>query len=479
MDRLGWCPNCPRNYHALPGDGPLPSPFLVIGERPGKDENRYQRIFVGKIGQELNETYLPLAGLARHDVRLCNTVRCWADNNRTPSDREILECAQHHLANEIEQTAPDVVVLLGSSACKLFPGVQLERQHGIPQHTDKVGGLDKSLFGWRGWVVPMYHPALGLHESKWMVQMLEDWERLGKVLSARVWDFDRPVTETDYRLTQEPEEVLNYFYQYLPNTTRTARTATATATTVRNFAVDTEDHGGVPWSVQISCKPGTGILIPAKNELACTVASELMHGSPITLHNAAHDLDVLRSMNIQVGEFRDTMQEAFHQGNLPQGLKSLVYRLFGYTMTSWEDVVRPDSIRLLLEWIGEGAMIAQTDLAYVERKQLKTKVKETVKAGALEKLLVHLIKHTDVHSEYDPWERLKIFWSEESNEWMTAYVEARIGKYPILGIANCSLPRAISYAVSDADWTGQVARELKKRRERDGKYEINDNDCDQ
>ena len=47
------------------------------------------------------------------------------------------------------------------------------------------------------------------------------------------------------------------------------------------------------------------------------------------------------------GRYRDTMQEAFHLGNLPQGLKALTYRLFRHTMTSYEETVRPASIRAL------------------------------------------------------------------------------------------------------------------------------------
>jgi uracil-DNA glycosylase family 4 len=169
-----YCEDCPRKYSPIPGDGPQPAEILTVGERPGQNENKYHRVFIGKTGEEWNQTYLPLAGLFRDDVRVCNAVRCWADNNRTPTDREISCCARHHLPNELERTRPRIVILMGGSACKLVPTIRLDTHHGFPQWG--------RLFDWEGWIVPMYHPALGLHESRWMTQILEDWERLGELL---------------------------------------------------------------------------------------------------------------------------------------------------------------------------------------------------------------------------------------------------------------------------------------------------------
>jgi hypothetical protein len=133
-------------------------------------------------------------------------------------------------------------------------------------------------------------------------------------------------------------------------------------------------------------------------------------------------------------------------------------------MTSWEDVVRPYSIEALITWIVEAIDISRLDLSLIEVTRLKTKIREVVKKGPLEQLLNRLLQHTDIHSDYDPWERLDEFWSEPANEWMTTHIEARIGRYPILGIANAPLAKAITYACSDADWTGQVATELARRR---------------
>src|SRR5258708_6507143 len=105
------CSSCTRKFRAIGGDGPRPSPVLAIMERPGKDENAQGRVACGKTGQELDELYLPLAGLDRSEIRVCNTVLCWADSNKTPTDKEIQQCAPFHLKEEIARTRPEVVLL--------------------------------------------------------------------------------------------------------------------------------------------------------------------------------------------------------------------------------------------------------------------------------------------------------------------------------------------------------------------------------
>lgn len=489
-----YCEDCPRKYSPIPGDGPQPADILTVGERPGQNENRYGRVFIGKTGQEFDYTYLPLAGLFRDDIRVCNAVRCWADNNRTPTDREIACCSAHHLPTELERTRPRIVILMGGSACKMVPTIKLDTHHGFPQWG--------RLFDWEGWIVPMYHPALGLHESRWMTQILDDWERLGGLLAAGL--DDRPAEqqyETDYRRIERWRELKDYL---------------DCMDAVISIGADTEDHGGVPWSIQVSAYAGSGRLILADDKESIGFLGSWARESSADwiLHNSPHDLDILARFRVEPTRFRDTMQEAYHLSNLPQGLKPLVYRLFGFTMTSWEDVVRPYSIEALVSWIVEAREIAEKDLSLTDLTPTKGKclscghsrvkhlyntdegafpgrcnqcidcsvyrppLKETDKKGPMQALLDRLLIHTNVKSEYDPWERLHDFWAEDANEWMTSHVEARIGKYPILGIANAPIKRAVQYACGDADWTKQTEDELERRRARN-LWSIAEDDADQ
>ena len=129
-------------------------------------------------------------------------------------------------------------------------------------------------------------------------------------------------------------------------------------------------------------------------------------------------------------------------------------------------------------------MIAQLDLSHVTRRFHKTSGKrltDSVEKGELESLLTRLLRLTNEESEYNPGgsdkePRLDAFWREPTNEWMVTHVEARLGKYPVAGIANCSPEEAVRYAVGDADFTGRVAVELQRRRQ--GAFQIHEGDRD-
>lgn len=429
------CDACPNKYRPILGDGPEPCSVLALGERPGQFENKYGRVFCGPTGEELDDTYIPLAPpLRRNTIRVTNVVKCWALNNRTPSNKEVFSCAHHFLPGELERCQPEIIIAMGGSACRLFPGIKLDTHHGVPRRG--------SWGSWSGWVIPMFHPARGLHEGREMTMLLEDWARIGEWLAS-----------------EETENEKDHFTKYAEVDVRGFNEYVDYAKVLGGpVAVDTESHGPRPWSIQASISPHTAVLL------------RLYGSGPLPLnlkevifHHAPADLPVLDRLGCKV-RYSDTMQEAFQQGNLPQGLKPLVYRLFQQEMTSWEDVVWPASIRALEYWMTEAHAIAQADLSLLEVKRLKTKIKEIVKKGPMESLLTRLISHSDEEGEYDPWKRLDEFWSEDSNSWMTTHIEARLGPYPILGIGNCSMKEAISYACSDSDWTLQVANELARRR---------------
>jgi DNA polymerase len=439
MRCLAPCPVCPRRFAAISGDGPQPAQIMSIAERPGKEENRHQQVLVGPTGQEWNETYLPLARLRRNRIYATNAVKCWAEGNRTPTVKEIDGCAGHFLPGELSEVRPEIVILMGGAACSLAEGVNLELHHGRPRRS--------TLYQWSGWVVPMYHPAIGLHESRWMTTLLEDWERLGGWFKSGIdsWEQSKSNQPIDYKLVRDHQVFAGLMER-------------------RRIAVDTESHGRQPWSIQWSYRPGVARMVMAADEASVARFRQATRESEFIFHHSPADLVPLSKLSIYPRSYRDTMQEAFHLGNLPQGLKQLVYRLFDVEMSSWEDIVRPASLDALLAWCVEAIVIARSDLSLVEVRRLKTKIKETVKTGPLEQLLIRLIRNTDEESKYDPWSRLDEFWQEPAYEFMANHVEARIGRYPILGIGNCSEADAIRYACSDADWTGRVAAELSRRR---------------
>jgi uracil-DNA glycosylase family 4 len=199
------CPVCPRQFKPVLGRGPCPARYLAIGERPGLQEMKQGIPFVGPSGQEWNQTYLPLAGLSRVEVFVTNTVKCFAKGDRTPNAKEISGCAPYWLPGELQRVQPETVFLMGSVAASLIPGLKLETDRGRPREAE--------LFGWKGFVVPLFHPAIGLHETRWMSVLIDDWERLKPWIHQGkwMWPIDEFSGREQYRITKTAKEVRSYF----------------------------------------------------------------------------------------------------------------------------------------------------------------------------------------------------------------------------------------------------------------------------
>lgn len=176
------CSLCPGINNCIAPDGPCDAEVVFIGEAPGKDENKEGRPFIGKTGREVNEHYLPLAGLRRDNAYFTNTIKCLPpghggklDANRSKDIELLNSCANHSLYQELLTCHPRVYVPMGAFACRAIdPDIELDLQHGIPLQTS-----------W-GTVFPMYHPAAGLHEPKKMLQIRSDFYRLGKYLKGKL-----------------------------------------------------------------------------------------------------------------------------------------------------------------------------------------------------------------------------------------------------------------------------------------------------
>lgn len=96
--------------------------LLVLGEAPGKQEDKTGEPFVGWSGQLLRTAYIDYWELQDHaDVFLSNAVRCRPPGNRTPKPKEIKAHADmlaHDIA-ELQSVYSEVFVLCaGAVACQ-------------------------------------------------------------------------------------------------------------------------------------------------------------------------------------------------------------------------------------------------------------------------------------------------------------------------------------------------------------------------
>lgn len=409
----------------------------MYGQNPGKQEEasaergEFGRVFIGDAGRELWEHYCALAGIVRgEDVYIGNVMSCHTENDRKPSPREITTCAAFHMPRELTEHDPEIVVLMGAPACSIVPSFWLEAHHGYPFKVD--------LFGTRRWTVPMYHPAAGLHDPALMTEMIQDWERLRKILGG---DLSTPIDEypnPDYRDLTGDHEAIEFYSQ-----------ASRVPESDRFMARDTEylqakkSPHKKPWCSTFSVLRGEGYMVRATDREGLQILGRNMQGFYGILHNALADLDVEKALGLPECEFDDTMQLAAHQQDLPQKLKALAWRLAGMTMKDYEDVVMPYSRTAVMEWLEAAYDVAvMTPTIKTKYTSKKRKMPRTEKAmqklwaeiGAfnpaekpdgyfhfkiaeqeecdsdLTKKILHIHKHTakpvpaDADKPYNPWE---------------------------------------------------------------------------
>lgn len=162
--------------HVVVGRGPRPAQVMVIGEAPGRDEDRSGLGFQGAAGRVF-EDILAFLGLRRDEIWLANAVRCRPSidgkRNRPPRPDEIATCRQW-LERDLREVAPKAVVTLGRVAFESVTGRQWDshqRVEPVPiSHTTEVFGL--------------YHPAYLIYRRNLQSAYRDDLWRLRGRLEA-------------------------------------------------------------------------------------------------------------------------------------------------------------------------------------------------------------------------------------------------------------------------------------------------------
>lgn len=466
---MSRCPSCPNLHRQVHGYGPNNAKVMVIADRPVAAEDRSGFPIDGPAGAEFDSTYLPLAGLSRDDIYATCAMQCRCERNGQdvqPTESLLHSCAANHLPEEIWNVSPQIIILLGAAACTLggtgAGRIDLELEHGRPRMVADCAGLG----GWSGTVVPTYAPAAGIREGRFMIYSLEDWEKLGLWMRGKLQFPKTELERHDYRLLTTKLEVRDYLSCHLDQWP----------------AIDTESDEDKTWSVQVSFAPGHGAMIRVEDRAALDeFAAGFNHyiGNCI-MHHAVHDLDELDQVGIHVQQHRDTMQELYHLGNLPQGLKAAVYRTLGHRMISYMETVVPHSKAVLDAWLCE-AMVWASEHRIVEPhppgpgcptcgKKHRLDVSKH-KPHESEAVLRRIMgKLQEEGSDYDPWQKPKLQHGEEKprllgRPWLPE-MEQAMRRMPRRSIVHVPIAEAVQYGCSDADWTLRLAGWLEHERER-------------
>lgn len=129
------------------GEGNPRARIMLIGEGPGRDEDRLGRPFVGAAGQLLDKM-LASIGLDRNHVYIANILKCRPPGNRDPEPDEAAAC-MGYLRAQVAMIKPNIIVCLGRVPAKyiLNPDIRIMRDRGVWHEV-------KGFF-----IMPTYHPA--------------------------------------------------------------------------------------------------------------------------------------------------------------------------------------------------------------------------------------------------------------------------------------------------------------------------------
>ncbi len=172
VDGCTRCGLCEGNTFYVPGMGTQNTDVMFIGEGPGKSEDQQGLPFVGASGKFLDQM-LASIGRSRETIYITNVVKCRPPENRDPLPAE-MEACDMFLEAQIMLVNPKVIVTLGRfSMAKFLPGVKISEVHGQPKRRQSDGII----------VFPCYHPAVALYNGGMRTTLMEDFARLGKLLT--------------------------------------------------------------------------------------------------------------------------------------------------------------------------------------------------------------------------------------------------------------------------------------------------------
>ncbi|MCB0326216.1 MAG: uracil-DNA glycosylase [Bdellovibrionales bacterium] len=166
---LGDCKRCKlhsdRN-HIVFGVGNPKADLVIVGEAPGRDEDKQGEPFVGRAGKLLTDI-LSAIGLSRDDVYICNVIKCRPPQNRNPELDEIEQC-EPFLKAQIASISPSIILTVGKFAA-----------HALLQVETPISQLRGNFFEYEGIpMIPTYHPAYLLRNPSAKKIVWEDMKKL-------------------------------------------------------------------------------------------------------------------------------------------------------------------------------------------------------------------------------------------------------------------------------------------------------------
>ena len=157
-------------------DGSKDAKIMIVGEAPGRTEDKLQKPFVGRAGKLL-DSLLESINLNRSKVYITNVINYRPDKNRKPTADEINEFKKL-LFRHIEIISPKCILLLGATAAM-----------AVLNH---IGPLGEVRGKWKNIkiinsyfdILTTFHPAFLLRQPAQKKSSLQDLLEVKKKLSS-------------------------------------------------------------------------------------------------------------------------------------------------------------------------------------------------------------------------------------------------------------------------------------------------------
>lgn len=158
-----------KTVDLIMGEGPVPCDGMIIGEAPGKDEDKAKRPFVGRSGKLLEEA-LNAFGVKRTSVYITNAYKLRPPFNATPTARDV---AKHspYLQEELTNVNPKAILTLGAVSTGVFLDVTT---------MTAIRGKLKKMGDWV--IIPTWHPAYVLRNDLARDEFYQDIEKFRDTL---------------------------------------------------------------------------------------------------------------------------------------------------------------------------------------------------------------------------------------------------------------------------------------------------------
>ena len=146
------CALCGSRRSTVFGVGPVPAPWMLVGEAPGEQEDLRGEPFVGPAGRLLDAMLAAIGVRREHDAFIANVLKCRPPRNRDPLPEEVARC-EPFLIRQVELLQPRLIVVLGRFAAQslLRTDASIASLRGRV-HRYRAGGRELPL-------VVTYHPA--------------------------------------------------------------------------------------------------------------------------------------------------------------------------------------------------------------------------------------------------------------------------------------------------------------------------------